>query len=100
MKPSVPIFVAVALMVPVVTVVSAAATTPPAGTGKPNIVFILADDLASYELGCYGGHNVPTPNIDRLAGQGMRFTQAFASEAMCVPIRSSLYTGQREKPRC
>ena len=60
---------------------------------KPNIVFILADDLASYELGCYGGRNMPTPNIDRLAASGMRFTQAFASEAMCVPIRSSLYTG-------
>ena len=62
-------------------------------TIKPNIVFILADDLASYELGCYGGKNVATPNLDRLAGQGMRFTQMFASEAMCVPIRSSLYTG-------
>ena len=65
-----------------------AATAP-----KPNIIFFLADDLATYELGCYGGRNVPTPNIDRLASQGMRFTQAFASEAMCVPIRSSLYTG-------
>lgn len=60
---------------------------------KPNIVFILADDLAMCELGCYGGQNVKTPNIDRLASHGMRFTQAFASEAMCVPIRSSLYTG-------
>ncbi len=60
---------------------------------KPNIIFILADDLASYELGCYGGRNVRTPNIDRLASEGMRFTAAFASEAMCVPIRSSLYTG-------
>ena len=61
---------------------------------KPNSVFILADDLASYELGCYGGKNVATPNLDRLAGQGMRFTQAFASEAMCVPIRSSSRSGK------
>jgi arylsulfatase A-like enzyme len=60
---------------------------------KPNFLFIFADDLASYELGCYGGQNVPTPNLDRLATQGMRCTQMFASEAMCVPIRSSLYTG-------
>jgi len=59
----------------------------------PNIVFILADDLATWELGCYGGRNVRTPNIDRLASEGMRFTATFASEAMCVPIRSSLYTG-------
>ena len=58
-----------------------------------NIVVILADDLAFYEIGCYGGKNVKTPNIDRLAAEGMRFTSAFASEAMCVPIRSSLYTG-------
>ena len=59
----------------------------------PNIIFILADDLASYELGCYGGGNVPTPNLDRLAREGMRFTQAFASEAICTPCRASLYTG-------
>lgn len=64
-----------------------------AAAEKPNFLFIFADDLASYELGCYGGKNVPTPNLDRLAGQGMRCTQMFASEAMCVPIRSSLYTG-------
>jgi len=65
----------------------------PGGAGRPNFVIVMADDLATYELGCYGGKNVATPSIDKLAGQGMRFTRMFASEAMCVPIRSSLYTG-------
>jgi len=65
----------------------------PAGASRPNIVFIMADDLARDELGCYGGKNVKTPNIDAFARQGLRFTHAFASCAMCVPIRASLYTG-------
>jgi arylsulfatase A-like enzyme len=65
----------------------------PGAAARPNFLVIMADDLASYELGCCGGKNVATPHIDRLAAEGLRFTHAFASEAMCVPIRSSLYTG-------
>jgi uncharacterized sulfatase len=60
---------------------------------KPNIIVIIADDLGTNELGCYGGTNVQTPNIDQLAAQGLRFTNNFASCAMSVPIRASLYTG-------
>ncbi|MDR1666831.1 MAG: sulfatase [Bacteroidales bacterium] len=60
---------------------------------KPNIVVILADDLASHEIACYGGTNIATPNIDRLAREGVRFTGCYASCAMSVPIRASLYTG-------
>ncbi|MDR1156523.1 MAG: sulfatase [Bacteroidales bacterium] len=60
---------------------------------KPNVVVIMADDLATNELGCYGGVNIPTPNIDRIAREGLRFTNNFASCAMSVPIRASLYTG-------
>ncbi|MDR1523793.1 MAG: sulfatase [Tannerella sp.] len=60
---------------------------------KPNIVVLIADDLATNELGCYGGQNIATPNIDRIAGEGVRFTNNFASCAMSVPIRASLYTG-------
>lgn len=63
------------------------------GAVKPDIVVIVADDLARSELGCYGGKNVPTPNIDRLAGDGLRFTQMVNSMSMCVPMRASLYTG-------
>lgn len=62
-------------------------------TQKPNIVIIVADDLGTNELGCYGGTNVQTPNIDKLATEGIRMTNNFASCAMSVPIRASLYTG-------
>jgi N-sulfoglucosamine sulfohydrolase len=60
---------------------------------KPNIVIIMADDLASNELGCYGGKNIRTPHIDALAKEGLRFTHNYASAAMCVPTRASLFTG-------
>jgi len=60
---------------------------------RPNIVVIMADDLDSRQLSCYGGKNLKTTNIDRLAAEGLKFNQIIASEAMCVPIRASLYTG-------
>lgn len=60
---------------------------------KPNIVIIMADDLASNEISCYGGQNIKTTNIDRLAEEGVRFTNNYASCAMSVPIRATLYTG-------
>ena len=60
---------------------------------RPNIVVIVADDLASHEIGCYGGVNVATPNIDRMAREGVRFTNCYATTSMSVPIRASLYTG-------
>jgi uncharacterized sulfatase len=64
-----------------------------AAAQQPNIVVIIADDLGTNELGCYGGTNVPTPNIDKLASEGIRLTNNYASEAMSVPIRASMYTG-------
>lgn len=64
-----------------------------AGADKPNIVVIIADDLASYELSCYGGKNLSTPNIDRIAREGVQFSNNYASCAMSVPIRASMYTG-------
>ena len=60
---------------------------------KPNILVIIADDMARCELGCYGGQNLATPNIDRVASEGMMMTNNFASMAMSVPIRASMYTG-------
>ena len=59
----------------------------------PNIVFILADDLGWNQLGCYGGPYT-TPNIDRLAAQGMKFTQAYASAPVCSPTRAAILTGK------
>ncbi|KKN08091.1 hypothetical protein LCGC14_1060290 [marine sediment metagenome] len=61
---------------------------------KPNIIFILADDLGWAELGCYGNDFNETPNLDRLAARGMRFTQAYAAAPVCSPYRAALLTGQ------
>jgi arylsulfatase A-like enzyme len=61
---------------------------------KPNIIFILADDLGWAELGCYGNRFNETPHLDGLAEKGMRFTQAYASAPVCSPYRASLMTGQ------
>ena len=60
----------------------------------PNIVLILADDLGYGDLGCYGQTNFSTPNIDRLAGDGMMFTQAYAGNTVCAPSRCALMTGK------
>ncbi len=60
---------------------------------QPNIVFFLADDVTYNLLGCYGGNDVQTPNIDKLATSGMRFTRAYCATAMCAPFRAELYTG-------
>ncbi|HEY7120829.1 MAG TPA: arylsulfatase [Tepidisphaeraceae bacterium] len=66
----------------------------PQGARRPNIVVILADDLGYGDVGCYGATRVKTPNIDALAAQGLRFTDAHASSATCTPSRYSLLTGQ------
>ncbi len=60
---------------------------------RPNIVIVMADDLDSRQLSCYGGKNLQTRNIDALASEGMKFEQIICSEAMCVPTRASLFTG-------
>lgn len=60
----------------------------------PNIIFIMADDLGYGDLGCYGAVKIPTPHIDRIAAQGMRFNDAHASSAVCSPSRYSVLTGR------
>lgn len=60
---------------------------------KPNIIFILADDLGYGDLGCYGQKQIETPNLDRLAAEGVRFTQAYAGSTVCAPSRCCLMTG-------
>ncbi len=59
----------------------------------PNVVFILADDLGYGDLGCYGQRMFATPNIDRMAAEGIRFTQAYAGASVCAPSRCCLMTG-------
>ncbi|HWB83191.1 MAG TPA: arylsulfatase [Bryobacteraceae bacterium] len=63
------------------------------GGRKPNILFILADDLGYGDIGCYGQKKIVTPNIDRLATQGVRFTDCYAGSTICAPSRCSLMTG-------
>jgi arylsulfatase A-like enzyme len=65
-----------------------------AAESKPNIIFILADDLGYADLGCYGQKEIKTPNIDHLAAEGMRFTNCYAGSTVCAPSRSVLMTGQ------
>ena len=60
---------------------------------KPNIIFILSDDLAQGDLGCYGQKLIKTPNLDRMAKEGTRFTQGYCGTTVCAPSRSSLMTG-------
>ncbi len=62
-------------------------------TEKPNIIYIIADDLGYGDLGCYGQTKIQTPNIDKLAKEGMRFTQHYAGCTVSAPSRSSLMTG-------
>jgi N-sulfoglucosamine sulfohydrolase len=61
---------------------------------QPNIVFIIADDMAWNDSGVYGNPHIPTPNVDRLAAQGMRFNNAFLTASSCSPSRCSIITGQ------
>ncbi len=64
------------------------------GADKPNIIFILADDLAQGDLGCFGQKLIKTPNLDRLAAEGTRFTQGYCGTSVCAPSRTSLMVGQ------
>ena len=68
-----------------------AAPTPPA---RPNVLLVLIDDMGERDLGCYGSTYHETPAIDRLAAQGMRFTQAYSAACICSPTRAAILTGK------
>ncbi|MCK4748611.1 MAG: sulfatase-like hydrolase/transferase, partial [Bacteroidales bacterium] len=61
---------------------------------RPNVVFILVDDLGWSDLGCYGSTFYETPELDDLAGQSIRFTNAYASSPVCSPTRAAIMTGK------
>lgn len=63
------------------------------GVRKPNFIFILADDLAQGDLGCYGQKLIKTPRLDRMAAEGTRYTQAYCGTTVCAPSRTSVMTG-------
>lgn len=75
-----------------------AGASQPMGFGakkrKPNVVYIIADDLGYAEVGCYGQKKIKTPNIDKLATQGMKFTQHYSGNPVCAPSRCVLMTGK------
>lgn len=75
-------------------VLAPAALTGQEAQQKPNILFILCDDMGYGDLACYGQRYIRTPNIDRMAAEGMRFTQAYAGSPVSAPSRASLMTGQ------
>jgi arylsulfatase A-like enzyme len=91
MKTSYVCLLAALLLVPLV-----ATATPTISnlSAKPNIIVILADDLGPGDISCAGATKIQTPNIDRLAGDGIRFTQGYAPSATCTPSRYSLLTGE------
>ena len=61
---------------------------------RPNVIVIMADDLGYGDLSCYGADSFKTPNIDKLASQGLRFTDAYAACAVCSPTRAAILTGK------
>jgi len=83
----------IALAATVHPVARSRATDPTEASDQPNILFIMADDLGYGDVGCYGQRLIQTPNIDRLAAEGMRFRQAYAGSTVCAPSRCSLMTG-------
>lgn len=83
-----------ALLLLAVSVAFIAAQTAQRPANKPNLVFILADDLGYGDLGSYGQQQIKTPNLDRLAAEGMRFTSFYAGSTVCAPSRCVLMTGK------
>ena len=75
-------------------VLSLAGSAPLLAAEKPNVVVVLADDLGWADLGCYGSKYHRTPNLDKLAAGGVRFTQAYAACSVCSPTRAALLTGR------
>lgn len=65
-----------------------------AAADRPNVIFIYGDDVGYGDVGCYGAEKIPTPNIDRLAREGLRFTDAHCASSTCTPSRYSLLTGE------
>jgi arylsulfatase A len=92
-RPACIFFVAAALLLRPAFCFSQKPVSSPANK-LPNIIYIYADDLGYAELGCYGQRKIKTPNLDRMAAEGMRFTQHYSSAPVCAPSRAMLMTGK------
>ena len=86
--------VAIALSFVFFICVAKNASSAESSVSKPNMIFILADDLGYGDLGCFGQKVIQTPRLDQMAAEGMRFTQFYAGNTVCAPSRSVLMTGQ------
>ena len=64
-----------------------------APAGKPNIIFIMVDDMGYHDLGCFGSKTILTPNIDKMCAEGIKFTDCYSGDTVCAPARSTLMTG-------
>jgi arylsulfatase A len=82
------------LVVIAVIAISTVCASQAGDTNRPNIIIILADDLGWGDLGCYGHPSIHTPNLDRMAAEGMRFTDFYAAAEVCTPSRAALLTGR------
>jgi len=79
------------LLLAALTVLPAA---EPAESGKPNVVYIMSDELGYYEPAFMGGTNIQTPNLDRMAAEGIRFSNLLAGSSVCAPTRCCFLTGK------
>ncbi len=86
-------------VVAVLTCVAWLVAAPIAHARQPNIVFILADDIGYGDIGCYGQKQIQTPNIDRLAKEGIRFTNFYAGSTVCAPVALRVDDRKRPRPR-
>ena len=86
--------VAAATLGAIVTAVAEVTNSPAPMPRRPNIIYILADDLGYGDLGCYGQTRIKTPNLDQLAADGIRFTSCYAGSTVCAPSRAALMLGQ------
>jgi arylsulfatase A-like enzyme len=91
MKPAVRVLAATAILLTIVCVIH---QTGNGQTQRPNILLIVSDDVGYADIGIYGSRDIPTPNIDRIAQEGIRFTNAYVSGPYCSPTRAGLMTGR------
>src|SRR5262249_12014595 len=80
--------------VALILILAAVLAVPVRGAHRPNILYIMSDDHAAHAIGAYGSHVNQTPNLDRLAREGMMMMNVFATNSICTPSRAAILTGQ------